>query len=49
MRFILGLLIGVALGACIALLIANQPEGGEWRRSLRERMRRGADQGTEEL
>lgn len=48
MRFILGLLIGVVLGACIALLIANQPGGGDLRRAIRERMR-PTDEGEEEL
>lgn len=42
MRFILGLFLGVALGAAVGLLVAPQP-GSETRRALRERMSRGQE------
>jgi len=46
MRFILGVIIGIALGACVGLLVANQ-SGGEFGRSLRQRMRRSPDEREE--
>ncbi len=47
MRFFLGLIIGVALGAAVGLLTATKP-GSEMRQALRERMQRGADDLEEE-
>jgi len=43
MRFILGLLIGAAVGVSIGLFVAPQP-GSETRRALSERMRQAAEE-----
>ncbi|TMG07202.1 MAG: YtxH domain-containing protein [Chloroflexi bacterium] len=42
MRFLIGLLLGVAMGAAVGLLVAPQP-GSETRRALRDRVRRGGE------
>ncbi len=47
MRFILGLLLGAALGVSVGLLVAPQP-GRETRRALQKRMRSGAERVDEE-
>ncbi|MFQ6019501.1 MAG: YtxH domain-containing protein [Dehalococcoidia bacterium] len=47
MRFVLGFLIGMMLGASVGMLLAPQP-GAEIRKALRERCRRGS-QGEEEI
>jgi len=39
MRFLIGLLLGIAMGAAVGLLVAPQP-GSETRRALRDRVRR---------
>jgi gas vesicle protein len=39
MRFLIGLLLGIAMGAAVGLLVAPQP-GSETRRVLRDRVRR---------
>ena len=43
MRFLIGLLLGIATGAAVGLLVAPQP-GSETRRVLRERVRRGGEE-----
>ena len=43
MRFLIGLLLGIAMGAAVGLLVAPQP-GSETRRALRERVRRGGEE-----
>jgi len=48
MRFIIGLLLGIALGASVGLLLASQ-RGTETRKDLGERWRRSSGQGEEEL
>ncbi len=48
MRFILGFLLGIMLGAGFGLLLAPQP-GTETRRALQERLRRSSIQGEEEF
>ena len=48
MRFILGLLMGIALGVGFGLIVAPQP-GSETRRALQERMRKGPEEREEEL
>jgi gas vesicle protein len=48
MRFLLGIVLGIGLGAALGLLVAPQP-GSETRRALRDRVRRGADELDEEL
>jgi len=40
MRFLIGLLFGIAMGAAVGLLVAPQP-GSETRRALRDRVRPG--------
>lgn len=47
MRFILGLLLGVALGASAGLLVAPQSRS-EMRRALSERVGRGAGKSEDE-
>jgi gas vesicle protein len=47
MRFILGLLLGAALGISVGLIVAPQP-GSETRRALQDRMRRTAEEVEEE-
>jgi len=46
MRFLIGVLLGAALGACVGLLTAKQP-GSETRQALRARMQ-GGGEGPEE-
>lgn len=46
MRFILGLLIGIGLGAAVGLIAAPQ-SGSETRRLLSQRMRRSAEEAEE--
>lgn len=46
MRFILGILIGLALGVSLGLIVAPQP-GSETRRALQERVRKSADEAEE--
>jgi gas vesicle protein len=48
MRFLLGVIIGIGLGAAVGLLVAPQP-GSETRRVIRDRVRRGADEMEDEL
>lgn len=48
MRFILGLLVGIMLGASLGLLLAPQP-GTQTRQALRERLRRGSAGQEEEI
>ena len=43
MRFLIGLLVGIAMGAAVGLLVAPQP-GSETRRALRERVRRAGEE-----
>ncbi len=47
MRFILGLLFGIALGVSLGLLVAPQP-GSETRRALQKRVRRTAEEEDQE-
>ncbi len=47
MRFILGLLMGAALGVGVGLLVAPQP-GSETRRALTERMRWAAEEAEDD-
>ncbi|MDO8616060.1 MAG: YtxH domain-containing protein [Dehalococcoidia bacterium] len=47
MRFILGLLFGIALGVSLGLLVAPQP-GSETRRALQKRVRRTAEEAEQE-
>ena len=46
MRFILGLLFGIGLGAGIGLLMAPRP-GSETRQALQQRMRRAPEDAEE--
>jgi gas vesicle protein len=46
MRFILGILIGLALGVSVGLIVAPQP-GSETRRALQDRVRKSADEAEE--
>ncbi len=48
MRFILGLLLGISLGASMGLLVAPQ-QGSENRRVLRQRMQRHHEEVEEPL
>lgn len=48
MRFVLGLLLGIMLGASVGLLLAPQP-GSQTRQALRERLRRGSAGAEEEI
>ncbi|MBI1885784.1 MAG: YtxH domain-containing protein [Chloroflexi bacterium] len=48
MRFIVGLLLGVMLGATFGLLLAPQP-GSETRKALRDRIRRRGEAVEEEI
>jgi gas vesicle protein len=48
MRFILGLLIGVAIGAALGMLAAPRP-GSETRHELGQRLRRGAEEAEESV
>ena len=48
MRFIVGLLLGVSLGASLGLLMAPQP-GSEMRRVLRDQLRRSAAEEGEDI
>ena len=48
MRFILGLLLGIALVVSVGLLVAPQP-GSETRRALQKRVRGDSDEGEEQL
>ena len=47
MRFVLGLLMGVALGISVGLIVAPQP-GSETRKALQERMQKAARPSGEE-
>ena len=42
MRFLMGVVLGIAFGAAVGLLVAPQL-GSETRRVIRERVRRGAE------
>jgi gas vesicle protein len=42
MRFLLGILIGAAVGVSVGLIVAPQP-GSETRRALQQRMKRTTD------
>jgi gas vesicle protein len=46
MRFILGILIGLALGVSLGLIVAPQP-GSETRRALQDRVRKSAEDAEE--
>jgi gas vesicle protein len=46
MRFILGILIGLALGVSVGLIVAPQP-GSETRRALQDRVRKSAEDAEE--
>ena len=48
MRFLLGLILGAALGVSLGLLAAPQP-GSETRKALRERVQRHGEEEEEEL
>ncbi len=48
MRFILGLFMGIALGASMGLLVATQ-QGSETRRVLRQRLQRHLEEVEEPL
>jgi gas vesicle protein len=48
MRFLIGLILGVAMGAAVGLLVAPQP-GSETRRVLRERVRRAGEEMEDDL
>jgi gas vesicle protein len=48
MRFLLGVAIGIGLGAAVGLLVAPQP-GSETRRVIRERINKGADELDDEM
>jgi gas vesicle protein len=42
MRFLIGVALGIGLGAAVGLLVAPQP-GSETRRVIRQRVRGGAE------
>ncbi len=46
MRFVLGLILGIAVGVSLGLLVAPQP-GSETRRALRDRVQRRGEEDEE--
>lgn len=48
MRFLIGVIVGISLGAAVGLLVAPQP-GSETRRVIRERVRKSGDEAEDML